>query len=138
MHMVFRIGSKGRWFRTYSAKLISYRQELDMQKGILTRKIRFKTPQGQKTTVLETRLVSMVNPHLAAIQYEIIPENYNDIITVRTMIDGTVENLNVERYRELNTHHFRGHQVGQFAKNGVYLTAKTTHSKVEICTAEKM
>ena len=137
MHIVFRIGN-GRWFCPSSAKLISYNQELDMHKGVLIRKIKFQTPRGQKTTIQETRLVHMVNPHIAAIQYEITPENYSDIITVRTMLDGTVENLNVERYRELNTHHFTGYDVGQFAKNGVFLKAKTTHSKVEICIAEKV
>ncbi|MFH2138921.1 MAG: glycosyl hydrolase family 65 protein [Candidatus Omnitrophota bacterium] len=137
IHIVFRIGN-GRWIRPSSAKILSYRQELDMQKGILTRNIRFQTSNGQKTSIEETRLVHMDNPHLAAIRYIITPENYNDIITLRTMLDGTVENLNVERYRELNTHHLTSHHAGRFAKNGIYLCAKTSHSKVDICVAEKL
>ncbi len=137
IHLTFKIGA-GEWFCPSVSKILSYHMELDMQKGVLSRKIRFQTRKGQKTLVEEDRIVHMREPHLAAIRYVITPENYSDSITVRSMLDGAVLNMNVERYRDLNFNHWKPKAIGKFSQNGIYLSVKTSQSKIELCEAAKL
>ena len=135
--ITFKIG-RGEWFLPSRVKLLLYRQELDMKNGILKRKIRFQTPDGKRTYVETQRIVHMGEPHLGAIKYTVIPENYDDYITFTTMLDGAVLNVGVERYRQLNSKHLLPHSAGSFAKNGIFLEMVTSQSKVRIAMAEKV
>lgn len=128
----------GSWFSPSTTRSVSFHQELDMKHGKLVRKILCQMPHGRRTRVKETRIVSMANPHVAAIKYEITPDNYSDYIVVRSMLDGAVLNMNVERYRQLNFNHWKSHELGKFTRNGVYLGAKTSKSKIEIFEAAKL
>lgn len=135
--ITFKIGN-GKWFSPSASKILSFSQELNMKEGILLRKIRFVTPKGEITTVKTCRVVHMKYPHLGAIEYTIIPENYNGLITVRTMLDGAVENTGVERYRQLNSKHLRFHSLGRFDSNGVFLVMRTSQSRIIIAEAERI
>lgn len=133
----FRIGN-GEWFLPSESEILSFRQELDMYRGILKRRMRFRNRKGQITSVETTRLVHMEFPHLAAINYIITPENYSDWITVRSMLDGAVKNTGVERYRQLKSKHLDPKSAGNFAKNGMYLFMATNQSKIRIAEASKI
>lgn len=128
----------GAWFSPSATRIISFHQELDMRQGKLVRKILCQMPHGRRTWIHETRIVSMANPHIAAIKYEITPDNYSDYITVRSMLDGSVLNMNVERYRQLNFIHWQSHVMGKFTSNGVFLGVKTSQSKIELYEAAKL
>jgi len=128
----------GAWFTPSSTRILSFYQELNMREGIFFKKMLCQTPHGRKTWIKETRIVHMVNPHIAAIKYEITPENYSDYLDVRSMLDGAVLNMNVERYRQLNLKHWISHKLGKFARSGIYLGVKTSQSKIEVYEAEKL
>jgi trehalose/maltose hydrolase-like predicted phosphorylase len=136
-YITFKIRD-GAWFSPSATRILSFHQELDMRHGTFVRKILCQTPHGRRTWVHETRIVHMANPHLAAIRYEIIPDNYSDYISVRSMLDGAVLNMNVERYRQLNFHHWKAHVLGKFSRNGVYLGVRTSQSKIEVHEAAKL
>jgi trehalose/maltose hydrolase-like predicted phosphorylase len=136
-YITFKIRD-GAWFSPSATRILSFHQELDMRHGMFVRKILCQTPHGRRTWVQETRIVHMANPHLAAIKYEIIPDNYSDYISVRSMLDGAVLNMNVERYRQLNFHHWKAHVLGRFSRNGVYLGVRTSESKIEVYEAAKL
>ncbi len=132
--LTFRIGD-GEWFYPSTARILSYRQELDLRNGVLARRVRFQNRRGRRTLVETHRIVSMDNPHCGAFEYIITPENYSDWITVRTMLDGTVLNTGVERYRQLNSKHWVPRSLGSFRKNGIYLLMRTSQSRIELCEA---
>ena len=134
--LTFKIGN-GEWFYPSTARILSFKQKLDMRKGILSRKIRFQNRKGHKTFVEMNRIVHMDNPHFGAFEYIIIPENYNEWVTVRTMLDGTVLNAGVERYRQLNSKHWKASSLGSFERNGIFLSMKTSRSKIEVAQAAK-
>jgi len=79
----------------------------------------------------------MAAPHRAAIKYTITPENYEGWITIRSALDGTVQNTGVARYRQLNSKHLRPVSIGNFDRNGIFLSVKTSQSKISICQAAK-
>jgi alpha,alpha-trehalase len=61
----FRLPGKD-WFNLEGVRLWEYRQELDMQRGILLRDVLFEDDQGRRTRLKERRLVHMAEPHFAA------------------------------------------------------------------------
>ncbi|MFH1062696.1 MAG: glycosyl hydrolase family 65 protein [Candidatus Omnitrophota bacterium] len=136
-YLTFKIRDGG-WFSPSATRILSFHQELDMRNGVFIRKILCQTPHGRRTWVHETRIVHMLNYHLAAIKYEIIPDNYSDYISVRSMLDGAVLNMNVERYRQLNFNHWISHDLGKFSRNGVYLGVKASQSKTEVYQVAKL
>ncbi len=123
------------WFWPSANKILFFKQELDMRNAILIRTLRCRNSKGQKTFVETYRIVSMTQPHIAAMKYIIKPENYSGWITIKTMLDGTVQNTGVERYRQLNTKHLVLCSLGSFTGNGIYLSMKTSQSKIEIAEA---
>ncbi|RKY43817.1 MAG: glycoside hydrolase family 65 protein [Candidatus Omnitrophota bacterium] len=137
LFLTFRIEDED-WFCPSTSKIISYYQELNLREGSLFRKIIFEDWQKRKTLITSTMLVSMANPHIGVLFYEIKPLNYQGYLTVGTMLDGSVINSGVERYRELNSKHLRPKELGNFSGQGIYLLTETSSSKIEIAQASKL
>ncbi len=137
LFLTFKIGD-GEWFLPSTARIISFQQKLDMKHGVLSRKIRVQNKKGQRTFIKTQRLVSMADPHCGALEYTIIPENYSGLITVRTMLDGSILNSGVERYKQLNSKHWKADTLGSFNKGDIYLSMKTSQSRIQVAQAAKI
>ncbi len=137
LFLTFKI-KDSEWFSPSKSKILYFRQELDMKRGILHRDIRAATRKGYITRIETRRLVHILNPHYLALQYIITPQNYSGVITVRHLIDGAVINSGVERYRQLNSQHLDLTALGSFSRNGVYLSVVTNQSHIEISQAAKL
>ncbi|MFH1283889.1 MAG: glycosyl hydrolase family 65 protein [bacterium] len=133
----FKVGD-GEWISTSSCRLMSFYQELDLLRGMLVRKMRIRDSKGNITRVESNNIVHMGDCHRAAVRLVLTPENYNDTITVRSELDGSVQNLGVKRYRDLNTVHLEPYSKGAFGKNGIYITMKTSQSDIKIAVASKV
>lgn len=132
--LTFKIG-KGEWIIPSTSKILSYYQELDMHSGVLSRRIRLRDHKGHIMLIESTVIVHMAHPHLAAIKYSIVPENFSGSITVRSGLDGSVQNTGVTRYRQLNSKHLTPYSIGAFGNNGIYVSVKTNESDIYISEA---
>lgn len=137
LYLTFKIEG-GDWVNLQNHTIISYFQELDMQQGLLTKKMCLKDNKGRRTTIESQRIVHMADPHRAALTYAITPENYEGWIVIRSALDGSVQNKGVARYRDLNSQHLKPSCMGTFSKNGIYLSVITNQSNIEICEASKI
>ncbi|MFH1753997.1 MAG: glycosyl hydrolase family 65 protein [Candidatus Omnitrophota bacterium] len=135
--LTFRIG-EGDWVTPDTCEILKYHQELDMRNGVLSREIKLLDKHERITTISTKRIVSMANPHRAAILYEITPENYEGWIVVKSSLDGSVQNKGVQRYKDLSSEHLVGHSMGSCGKRAIYLSAKTSQSKIEIALASRI
>ncbi len=126
---------KGPWFSRLKVKILTWKQELNMRKGILSRRVRWQDPQGRITLIEDHRLVSMAHPHIGALRFTITPENYSGRITIRSGLDGLIVNAGVERYKQLNNKHLESVALGEFGRDGVYLQMQTNQSKIQITEA---
>ena len=97
----------GQWFSMEQVQVNTYRQELDLQRGVLSRYIHFSEPKGRETILQAIRLVHMEHPHLATLQWTFTPLNWSGRLHVRSALDSGISNENVDRYREMNTKHYR-------------------------------
>ena len=120
------------WFNPAEAELLDYTQDLDIQRGLLTRTLRCKDSFGRITKLTTRRFVSMANKHMAAIEMLIEPENWSGRLQVRTALDGTVINSGVARYRALNSQHLEALEEGLDGEEDLYLKVQTTQSKLQV------
>ena len=114
----------GAWFAPDAGELLSYRQVLDMREGVLTRELRVRDDAGRETRVRSRRIVHMEQPNLAAIEYSITPENWAGRVEVRSLLDGSVVNAGVPRYRDLASKHLEIVDMGAEG-SGVWLLVRS-------------
>ena len=132
----FRIAGQD-WFEARTVELLSYRQELDLRRGMLSRSIRFEDGQGRRSTLKERRLVSMGDMHLGALELALTAENWSGNVTVRSAIDGRVTNSGAKLYRRFNNRHLEplaGKVVGE---DRVFLQVRTSQSNLHVAQAAR-
>jgi len=76
------------WFSTNGVDVLAESYELDMRRGVLERRVRYRSRSGRITRITVRRIVSQARPHVAAIQYSVCPENYRGQVELRSMLDG--------------------------------------------------
>jgi trehalose/maltose hydrolase-like predicted phosphorylase len=127
----------GQWFDARSVELLSYRQELDLRTGTLSRRVRFRTSEGFETTLVQRRFVSLDDPRIAGLETTIVAENWSGRLDVRSGIDGAVVNAGVPRYRDLANSHLIHIEQAAVDDASVSMVVETNQSHVRIATATR-
>jgi HAD superfamily hydrolase (TIGR01509 family) len=126
----FKIGDAD-WIDINQVKILNINRRLDFRTGLMMKTLIIKDQSGKEIRIESERFASMDNPHIAGISYKITPLNFNDVITIRSSLNGAIINNGVARYRLLNQQHLN--QVDQGGdKNSSYLVVKTTQSEIEM------
>ena len=125
------------WLNLEEVEILEYQQNLEMKKGFLERIFRIKDDKGRITSIQSRRLVSMKDMHMAAIQWHLIPENWNGELEIRTALDGTVVNDNVARYRDLESIHLTPLSSREIDENSMLLLVETKQSKIAMAQAAR-
>lgn len=125
------------WYDLERYAILDYRQSLHLRDGTLERRFRVRDPDGRVTTVRARRLVHMGAPHLAAIVWEILPENWSGTIEIRSGLDGRVQNENVARYAALERDHLDPIGSGT-SSDGVWLEVTTRQSNIRMVQAARV
>ncbi len=121
-----------------TGEILHYRRMLDMQAGLLHRKLTWRSPRGRELTLETRRLVSFAHPHLAAIEFRLTP-HFDAPITIEALLDGAVENVNVQRDPRVGSH-LKGcmlRLVGDpvLLEVGGALVTTTRHSRLALVSA---
>ncbi|HXV80565.1 MAG TPA: glycosyl hydrolase family 65 protein [Candidatus Binatia bacterium] len=136
LSLTFRI-EDGDWLNLRAVDLLSYRQELDMKRGMLLRTVRIRDATGKETEVASRRIVHMADPHLAAIDWTATALNWFGRIRVRSALDGRVTNSGVERYRQLNGRHLNPLRSGRIGEDSILLVIETNQSRLQMAQATR-
>ncbi|MBU0479260.1 hypothetical protein KKC91_11935 [bacterium] len=122
-----------------TGKVRKYHRALDMYKGIVTRSFEWKDPKGNITYFEISRIVSLKDPHIAALKYKIRPLNYNGKIKIENDLDANIGNIDfrVSGYQigEAKHYHLEEYKKGPVGANGVFLTTITKTTKHRVCEA---
>jgi alpha,alpha-trehalose phosphorylase len=86
---VFRLYVDDEPFFLPVANCRAYRRELDMRAGVLCRDLVWSTPGGKHVRIRSSRLVSLDQRHLLAIDYQITMLDHSAPIAIRTGLTGT-------------------------------------------------
>ena len=134
--LAFRIEGQD-WFDPVRGKLLSYRQELDLRKGILVRRIWFEDGQGRCSLLEERSLVSMQGMHLGALKLTLMAENWSGGVTVRSAIDGRIINAGAKLYRHFNNKHLETLDRSCVGKDGMFMLVRTSQSGIHVAQATR-
>jgi beta-phosphoglucomutase family hydrolase len=132
----FRVAD-GDWFDPRAVDILSYRQELDLRRGLLLRTIRFEDRRGRRSTLTERRFISMADMHLGAIQMALTAENWSARVTIRSGIDGRVVNAGAQLYRPFNNRHLEPLSSMTLGRDGVHLRVRTSQSHLHVAEAAR-
>ncbi|MDY0042631.1 MAG: hypothetical protein RBS57_20160, partial [Desulforhabdus sp.] len=127
----------GDWFNLLSVEILSYRQELNLKRGLLSRTVRFRDRHGRETSLIQRRFIHMEQMHLAGLETTILPENWSGRIQVLSAIDGTVINAGVERYKQLNSKHLLPVRSEAADRETICLLVETSQSRLQVAEAAR-
>jgi len=133
----FRIGADA-WFDLRSTKILSYRQELDLRRGIMLRAISFEDAAGRRSDLSERRFVSMADPHLGALELTLRASNWSESVTLLTAINARVTNNGANLYRKFNNKHIDPIKAEVIGKDTVAMTVRTNQSNVDLSQAARI
>lgn len=132
--LTFRIDD-GPWFDVDSVEVLSYRQELDLRRALLTRRFRFRDAAGHTVTVTQRRLAAMHMPHIAALETTVLAENWSGKVQFRSLVDAGVENRLVGRYRGLSGKHLTVLKAHALSEDSVLVAVETSQSRIFLALA---
>jgi alpha,alpha-trehalase len=121
----------GEWLSLSLFEVLELSQELDLRRGVLRRRMRVKDRSGRITILHSRRLVSMDDPSIAALTWELTPENWSGPMEIRTGLDGTVCNNGVQRYRQLRGQHLVPEGAGAEG-DSMWLAVRTRQSWIRM------
>ena len=127
----------GNWFDLDDVDLLEFKFRLNLYRGLLEREVRFRDSDEREFALVCRRLVHMANPHLAAIEWRITSLNWSGQLEIRSSLDGTVTNQNVERYRQLNGKHLNILETGYEGEDAVVLSVQTNQSCIRMTQAAR-
>ncbi len=127
----------GAWFNLRGVDILDFEQTLDIKTAVLKRRIRFRDRENRITSIESRRLVHMRDPHLAAIELKITPEDWSGPIEICSELDGTIVNAGVQRYRELNSKHLHPIGLGEANDESLWLHVETVQSRLEMAQAAR-
>lgn len=125
------------WLNLEKVKVLDYQQRLEMKQGILEREFRIEDAEGRRTHIRSRRMVSMRDMHFAGIEWFFTPENWSGKVQIRTALDGTLINNNVERYSDLESRHLEPLTTKQVNEDSLLLLVRTRHSRIVMAQAAR-
>ncbi|ADU00963.1 MULTISPECIES: trehalose-phosphatase [Mycolicibacterium] len=134
--VTFRVDG-GAWFDIDAVEFTSYVTTLDLRRATLTREFVMRDQAGRITRIRQRRLVAMHRPHVAAMATTVRAENWSGRLQLRSVLDGGVENLGVERYRALSSRHLTVDAMRELSRDAVLLQTHTGESQIQIAVAAR-
>ncbi|HEX5062477.1 MAG TPA: glycosyl hydrolase family 65 protein [Kofleriaceae bacterium] len=127
----------GEPFELATTEILSYRQTLDLRRGIVTRDVRVRDRKGCTTRITSTWIVHMADPHVAALEVVLTAEDWSGPIEIRAALDGWVQNRGVEIYRLLASQHLAPIDSRAVGEDSVLLEMETVRSHIRIAEAAR-
>lgn len=126
------LAEDGTPFQPELTKDASHEQILDMRSGTTVRTYQLHHIDHGILQVRETRVVSMDDPHTAAMRMEIRSHDFSGQLTIDAKIDSDIENLNIPSFEDYQHRHL----IPVYRKtngDGIAIShVRTIHSEIDI------
>lgn len=131
----FRINN-GPWFDLTKVDILSYEQRLNLHEGVLYRNVTWRDQQGRETEMAQRWFVHMRHFHLAAIEMKLTAKNWSGELTIRSAIDGEVENDGTRKDPRLKMKHLKFIERSAHGDK-LYLKVVTNQSDIVVAMAAR-
>ena len=137
-----RIGD-GAWWSDGGLTLRSERRTLDLKRALLSREALLEDDAGRQLQLLQRRLVSMAEPHLAALETTLTAVGWSGSLSIRSGCDTGVTNSNVPEDAQLANRHLTAVAVSSSVSSSadgsdaaeLTVQAQTSGSRIGIALA---
>lgn len=119
----------GERFNMNSGEVLNYERRLDLRLGVVSRDVRWLSPQGHTLDFHFERFASLADQHVLAIRCQITSIDFEGDISVEIGWDAEVDNQGVQHWKTLN-------QGG--VEQIIWLYRQTRHSEIKLGMAAKL
>jgi trehalose/maltose hydrolase-like predicted phosphorylase len=110
-------------FRLDRGEIISYERKLDLRRGVLSRFIRWRSPNGKTVDLQFERFASLADPNVLCLRCQIKPVDFNGLIEVQASINGYPENQGFNHWEVIDQ--------GKYDQNA-WLHLRTRGSRINL------
>ncbi|HEY9852841.1 MAG TPA: beta-phosphoglucomutase [Leptolyngbyaceae cyanobacterium] len=110
-------------FRLEEGKILSYQRQLDLKKGILSRKVRWRSPNQKTIDIYFERFASQADQHILAVRTQVTPIDFEGAIEIQASINGYPENQGFN--------HWEWQNQGK-SDRGMWLHLRTRKSRIQL------
>jgi trehalose/maltose hydrolase-like predicted phosphorylase len=125
----------GPWLGEPGVDILDERRELDLRRGVLTRRLRVRDTSSRTTSVTQRRFVHMRHPYLCGLQMIVTAENWSGTLGIRSWLDANVTNSGVARYRSLAGRHYSPVRMESVGTDTALLVVQTGQSQMRVAQA---
>ncbi|MEV0283559.1 glycosyl hydrolase family 65 protein [Kribbella sp. NPDC050820] len=126
----------GEWLTPDNSDVLEHDVELDLRRGVLTRRFLLRDRHGREVRGIERRLASMADAHLGGQTLAVTAVNWSGRIRIGSAVRGGVTNSGVERYRKLAGRHLTD-LTPVVADDKLIVTATTCQSHHRVAVGTK-
>ncbi|HDD25282.1 MAG TPA: beta-phosphoglucomutase, partial [Chloroflexi bacterium] len=119
----------GERFRLDRGRVLRYRRQLDLRRGVLRRQVRWRSSSGHTVDLHFERFASLADPHALALRCRITPLDFAGCIQIQSGLNSYSDNQGVMHWEWLD-------QGG--AGDSVWLHVRTRHSAIELGMAARL
>lgn len=110
-------------FRLDQGEILSYERQLDLRWGILSRRVRWRSPSGKTLDLNFERFASLADEHVLCLRCQLTPVDFDGSIKIQASINGYPENQGFNHWELLDQ--------GEIAQ-GTWLQVRTRNSRIEL------
>jgi HAD superfamily hydrolase (TIGR01509 family) len=131
----------GQWWSAGGMTVLRERRTLDLHRAVLERRVLLEAGDKRRMEIVQTRFVSMAEPHLLVLEMKITPLGWSGAVEVRSGVNTGVRNANVPDPASGTGIHLAdrtkaGSSAGQPPLDDISVVeAETTQSLVRIAVA---
>lgn len=115
-----------------NCSILEFSRVLDMKHAMLVKRFLLEDKKGRQTLVEGIRFVSRANVHRMAVKLYVTPINYDGIIEVENIVDGSVINFaDAPRFKVKHTYLVANERLRE---NGVYIECATRDNHLHVGT----
>jgi kojibiose phosphorylase len=124
------VSVNGERFRFDQGEVLNYERQLDLRRGILSRKVRWRSPSGKTIDLNFERFVSLADEHVLALRCQLSPVDFDGSIVVQASINGYPENQGFNHWELLD----QGDTPfsSRARERGIWLHVRTRNSHIEL------
>jgi beta-phosphoglucomutase len=123
----------GERFRLDQGEILSYRRQLDVRRGVLSRDVRWRSGAGHTVDLHFERFASLVDRHVLALRCQVTPLDFEGTVEVQCSINGYPDNQGVMHWEWLN----QGDITTDEGDHAVWMQIRTRNSGIELGMATR-
>ena len=123
----------GENFRLDRGDILHYERQLDLRYGLLSRSVRWRSPNGKTLDLHFERFASLADPQVLVMRCHITSLDFNGEIEVQSSLNGYPENQGFNHWEQID----QG-KLEQGNERLVWLQVRTRQSQIELGMAAKI